>query len=119
MPCHIRQLNKNTLVATLSGVLDQASYTAMQNAARELILKQGPINALIVAEDFEGYGSGVDWGNMDFYGKYADDILKMAVVADKKWETQTFLFTGAGARKTEIKFFAPGQLAIAQAWVTS
>lgn len=114
----IQQLDGHTLAATVSGILDQEGYTAVQNAARELIAKAGKIHAMIILKDFEGFSRGVDWGNMDFYGEHADDILKMAIVGDPKWETQAYVFTGANARATEIKFFPPTQLGLAQAWIT-
>lgn len=117
MPHFVQQLNDTTLAATVTGMLDQATYTAMQDAARQMIHKAGKIKVLILLKDFEGFSRGVDWGNMDFYGEHADDIVRMAIVGDPKWETQAFVFTGANARKTEIKFFPPTQFGLAQAWL--
>jgi hypothetical protein len=117
MPHFIQQLNENTLAVTFVGVLDQVSYTAAQQAAHELILKKGKISALIILKDFGGFSRGVDWGSLDFYGQHADDIVKMAFVGDPKWKVQAAIFTGAGTRKTEIKFFAPAEFGQARTWL--
>lgn len=117
MPHFIQHLNERTLAATFSGVMSQDDRSALEAEARTLIAKVGKIHALIVLKDFEGIGRSVDSGNLDFYVEHADDILRMAIVGDPKWESHAYLFTGAGARKTEIKFFPPAQFGLAQAWL--
>lgn len=117
MPHFIQQLNDTTLAVTFTGLMSQGDRVAFENAARALIAKAGRINALILLKDFEGVGRDVNMGNIDFYAQHADDIEKMAIVADPRWETQAFLFTGSGARSTDIRFFPTAQFGLAQAWL--
>jgi hypothetical protein len=44
-------------------------------------------------------------------------IKKIAIVADKKWESDALTFAGAGFRQGQVRFFPQNQLAQARAWV--
>ena len=119
MPVFVQSLNEHTIAVTISGLLTQADRDAFEAAAREMIGQVGKINALILLKDYEGLSDRVDWGRIEFYADHADDIVKMAIVGDPKWESQASLFTGRGARKTQIRFFPMEQFGVAQQWVVS
>jgi hypothetical protein len=119
MPHAIQQLNDRTLHITVIGEFGRADQAAMQDAARALIATAGRISILIVLQDFSGFERGADWGDMDFYARHADDIVRMAIVGDPKWKDNAEAFTGAGMRATKIEFFAPAALAQAKAWIVS
>lgn len=118
MAVFIHTLNERTIAATFSGLLTQADRDAFEAAAREMIAQVGQINALFLLKDFAGLSDRVDWGRIEFYADHADDIVKMAIVGDPKWESQASLFTGRGARKTQIRFFPLHEFGAAQQWVT-
>ena len=115
----IQQLNDKTLCATISGVMSKEDFAAVQAEARALISQVGKINVLIILREFSGFGRGVDWGNMEFYAQHADDILKMALVGDEKWKQEAEVFTGKGARKTQIEFFPTESFGKAHTWILS
>lgn len=115
----IQQLHDTTLAVTISGVMSGADKAAFESAARAAIAKSGTIRVLIILKDFQGVGTSVDVNNLDFYADHADDIVKMAVVGDPKWKTEALVFTGAGARKTQVRFFETVQFGAAQQWLAA
>lgn len=119
MPVFLQSLNDRTIAATISGLMTQADRDAFEAAARETIARVGQINALFLLKDFAGLSNQVDWGRIEFYADHADDIAKMAIVGDPKWETQASLFTGRGARQTDVRFFPMHEFGSAQQWVVS
>jgi hypothetical protein len=115
---HFNQLlDERTLCTTLGGVLIAADLDAVHEAAKALMKTQGSINMLVILQHFRGFAAGVDWGNLAFYAQYGEQIERMAIVGDQRWEADAFMFTGKGARRTEIEFFPVTELAQAQAWL--
>ena len=105
------------LAVTFSGVLSQADRSSFEDAARRRIAEVGVIDALIVLKDFQGLGADIDPHNLDFYAEHADDIIRMAIVGEPRWETQAHIFTGSGVRKTVVRYFATSQLGAARQWL--
>ena len=105
------------LAVTFSGVLSQADRQAFEDAARRRIAEAGAIDSLIVLKDFQGLGADIDPHNLDFYAAHADDVLRMAIVGDPRWETQAHIFTGSGVRQTVVRYFVTAQLGAARQWL--
>jgi hypothetical protein len=101
----------------IKGVMQLADHQALQAAGKKLIAQGLKPRLLVIAENFQGWEKGVDWGDMDFLMDYGDDIVKMAIVGDAKWKEQVYMFTVKGLRKTVIEYFPPEDLARAEAWV--
>ena len=101
----------------IKGVMQLADQQALQAAAKKLIAQGIKPRLLVIAENFQGWEKGVDWGDMDFLMDYGDDVVKMAIVGDAKWKEQVFMFTAKGLRKTAIEYFSPADQARAEAWV--
>lgn len=101
----------------ISGVLKKAELDAAQAEAREEIVRSGKIKVLLLLEDFQGWEKGADWGDMTFTATYGDQIERIAIVGEAKWETETLMFIGAGFRRTAVKSFAPGEAKQARAWL--
>ena len=117
MPHLIQQPDARTLWVTFEDVLTQADLNAAQTAARDLIAKAGKIRGMIVLQRFRGFAKGVDWGDLAFYASHGDQIERMAIVGDSKWEADVLAMTGKGARVTEIEFFTTDKIAAAHAWL--
>jgi len=75
------------------------------------------IKVLVVLEDFKGWERSADWGDTAFFETHGDQIDKIAIVADAKWEVEMLAFAGAGFRRAPVKFFSANQLALARAWL--
>jgi len=101
----------------ISGLLKKSEMDAAQAAFTEHFKKEKTIRILAILDRFEGWEKGADWGDMSFMFEHGDNIEKMAIVGDPQWETETLIFSGAGYRRTEIKFFPTGQVAEAEAWL--
>ncbi|MCE5230394.1 STAS/SEC14 domain-containing protein [bacterium] len=107
-------------VVRLSGMLRKAEVDAIQWGE---VAKMTPgqadakVNVLVIAEDFAGWHRGDPWGDVRFIAKHGGMIARMAIVADPVWEDQFLMFTGAGFRKTQIKYFTPDRLDEARAWL--
>jgi hypothetical protein len=72
---------------------------------------------LLIAEDFQGWECGVNWGDMAFLETHGDRIDKIAIVAEPQWETGLLMFAGARVRLLSVKFLTVGQATQAQAWL--
>ena len=43
--------------------------------------------------------------------KYSGEIVKIAIVAEPRWEPLALAFSGAGVRRAPVKMFPPNELA--------
>ena len=113
----IQQEEGNLWVVRITGLLKKSEMDAALAAEAR---KWGPgarIKALIIVEDFEGFERGADWGDITFLVKHDHQIDKLAIVADRKWESDMLTFAGAGFRQGQVRFFPQNQLAQARAWL--
>ena len=73
------------------------------------------VKVLVIVEDFKGRERGADWGDMTFFATHGDQIDKIAIVSEPKWESEILAFAGAGFRRAPVKFFPMNQLTLARA----
>ena len=107
----------NLTVLRITGLLRKSEWDAALGAKAR---KWGPatrIKVLVKVENFEGFERGADWGDISFLVKHDQQVEKIAIVADPKWEVETSTFAGAGFRQGQVKFFPGNQLAQARAWL--
>ena len=65
---------------------------------------------LAVLEDFEGWERGADWNDLDFMLSHGDEIAKIAIVGESRWETQALPSPALGfARAGEILLYWPAR----------
>ena len=79
--------------------------------------EHGKVRILVVAENFEGWQRGGNWGDISFQLEHDAEIERMAIVGDRKWEDLTLVFAAKGLRKFPIEYFEPGELSRARAWL--
>jgi hypothetical protein len=106
----------DTLVFRISGKLAQSEFAAAQKDAAEILQKSGTKHMLVLAENFEGWGKG-DWGDLSGQMLMEPHIDRMAIVGDEKWRSLALIFAGKGVRRMPVQYFAPADLAKAQAWL--
>jgi hypothetical protein len=75
------------------------------------------VRLLVLAEAFEGWEPSEEWGDLSFFMEYGDQIEKIAIVADPKWETDMLMFAAAGLRRAPVKFFPAPRVASAREWL--
>ncbi len=109
----------NLRVLRVTGLLKKSELDAVQSAVINQQQGNPHIRLLVIAEDFQGWERGADWGDITFFSTYGDMIEKIAIVAPVRWETDLTTFAMAGLRRAPVKFFSEGQLAQARAWLTT
>jgi hypothetical protein len=107
----------NTHALRISGVLRKSEVDAVQTAAAKMFETVDTVKLLVIAEDFQGWEPGADWGDLSFFLNYGSRIVKIAIVADEKWKDRFLMFFGAGFRKAPVKFFTVDQQAEARTWL--
>jgi len=117
MPTNIQREPNNIYVMHFSGLVKRSEFGAGQSAmAREIDAGAQP-RVLAILENFEGWEKGADWNDLDFQLSHGNEIAKIAIVGEPRWEPQALAFAGAGFRSAPVKFFPPSQLAKARAWL--
>ena len=117
MPAKFEREAGDTYVLKLNGTLLASEFRDAQTQASVPIGAGGKLNILTVLEDFEGFERGADWGEIETLFSHGNQVERIAVVGDPRWERDALAFTGAGLRKAPVKFFPPDQLQQARAWL--
>ncbi len=105
------------ITARVSGKVKKTEVETAQKVVIRIIGSGLKARILLIAEGFNGWEDKGNWGDVSFQMKYDEQIEKIAVVGQKKWEDLVSAFLGKGLRSVEIRFFPPFRLGIARAWV--
>jgi hypothetical protein len=117
MPVQIKYEPNDICVLRISGILKRSEFGAEERAlARHIDTGSNP-RLLVILENFEGWESGADWNDLDFYISHGRKISRIAIVGEPRWEALALAFAGAGVRRTPVKFFPPGELEEARGWL--
>lgn len=109
----------NLYVLRLGGVLNKATVDRIQAiGAQEIARGAKELKVLIILGGFEGWQRGADWGDLDFFARYGNDIARIAAVGEARWRDQTMLFLLDGRRQAEVRYFTPEQESQARTWLT-
>ena len=118
MGATIKQEDNGLWVLRISGALRKEEMDAVQAAGIEGLGPQENASVLvIVEEDFRGWVGDEVWGDMTFFMEHGDRIEKMAIVGDPKWESRMLMFSGAGLRRTPVKYFSRDRIDQAREWL--
>lgn len=116
MSVKIATASDNCLEITISNIFTYKDLETVQSAAKQM-LQSGKVNCLVLAGGFSGWGKEGNWGDMTFMHENDAMIGKIAIVADKKHQTELLMFLGAGLRQAAVKFFPLDQQDHARTWV--
>jgi hypothetical protein len=117
MPATLERETNGLYVFRFSGVVKRSEFGRGQHVLKQEIDSGKQPRILAIAENFEGWESGADWNDLDFQLTHGNEIERIAIVADPKWEVEALAFAGAGFRRAPVKFFPTGQLAAARVWL--
>ena len=117
MPASIQRETNDIYALRLSGTVLRSEIAAVQDKVAVDIDAGTKPRILALLENFEGFERGADWGDLDFLFSHINDIAKIAIVGEPRWERDTLAFAGAGSRKAPVKFFPANQLAAARDWI--
>ena len=118
MGATIRQDSGGIWVVSISGALRKEEMDAIHATGTKGLSPNDNARVLVtVEEDFRGWVGGEVWNDMTFFIEHGDQIAKIAIVGDPKWESRMLMFTAAGLRRAKVKYFAENSLAEAYAWL--
>jgi hypothetical protein len=117
MGATIQQEEGNLRVLRITGLLKKSEFDAALEAEARKWKPTTKVKVLVILEDFKGWERGADWGDITFMVGHDDQIEKMAIVAEPRWESEALIFAGKGFRKAEVKFFPANQVKLARAWL--
>jgi hypothetical protein len=112
------ELEGDVHVLRITGLLRKAELNGVQARA---VADWGPETrgkVLVIATGFDGWDRSDNWDDVTFYANYNRRFDKIAIVADPQWEAQLLMFTGAGIRRTPVRFFPSGQDSQARSWLS-
>jgi hypothetical protein len=119
MSAEIVDASEGVLTIKISGKLRHSELAAAQKTAAETLQKRGGSRLLVLAERFEGWEKGGDWGDLSGQAQLDAQIERLAIVAEKRWEDVALMFAGKGVRHIDIEYFPPTELPKARAWLAS
>lgn len=74
------------LAFTMSGKLHDEDYQHFVPMVEEAIEKHGEVRLLARFHDFHGWDLKALWDDIKFSAKHCNDIERIAMVGDKKWQ---------------------------------
>jgi hypothetical protein len=103
----------------ITGRLSKREFDVVQQQVAGEINTAGHIRLLVVLDGFEGWETGANWSDLNFYIKYGDAVERIAIVGDEAWRSQALMFAAADLRRGPVLFFPPGGDRDATTWLTA
>lgn len=90
---------------TLSGLLAWDEFqTYLAQVESQNAFASGKVRILIHLENFTGWESSDQWGDVSFFFRHDQDIERIAVVGDLRWQDEMQVFLFADYRQAETRF---------------
>jgi len=103
----------------ITGRLSKREFDDVQQQVAGQITAAGHIRLLVVLDGFEGWESGANWNDLNFYIKYGDAVERIAIVGDEAWRSEALMFAAADLRRGPVLFFPPGGDRDATTWLAA
>ena len=103
----------------ITGRLSKREFDDVQRQVAGQITAAGHIRLLVVLVGFEGWESGANWNDMNYYIKYGDAVERIAIVGDEAWRSEALMFAAADLRRGPVLFFPPGGDRDATTWLAA
>jgi SpoIIAA-like len=107
---------EGVLEVRASGKLTKEFYEKFVPAIEAQIEKFGKIRILFSMHDFHGWTAGAMWEDLKFDLKHWNDIERLALVGESKWEKGMATFCRPFT-KAKIRYFDHEQLEEARKWL--
>ena len=117
MPCEIVEKEEGLITIKITGVLKRAELAQAEKVAIEAMGSAQKVKFLILTENFQGWDNRDNWEDVSFQSQYDQQIEKIAIVGEKKWQDLAEAFVGKGLRSMDIRYFAPTEMAMARTWI--
>ncbi|MBD3676117.1 MAG: STAS/SEC14 domain-containing protein [Planctomycetaceae bacterium] len=100
----------------LAGKLSKEAYEEFVPLTEERIKQFGKVRMLVVLQDFHGWDAGALWEDIKFDVKHFNDIERLAIVGESKWEKGMSVFCRPFTT-AKIKYFDKSEIAAAREWL--
>jgi hypothetical protein len=117
MTIQLSEENGGKLLAVhVSGKLVKADYDQFVPEFERLVRQHGKMRVLFDMTDFHGWEASALWEDTKFAIHHFDDIEKIAMVGEKKWQQGMALFCKPFTKAT-VRYFDHFDAAAARKWL--
>ncbi len=117
MSAILEQHPDRLLVLRVGGELKKVELDALQSAFVWKMAGAGMVKLLVLLKNFTGWERSEAWGETDFFFSHRNDIEKIAVVGNPRWDAQVLAFASPGLREGPMKLFPETSESEARAWL--
>jgi hypothetical protein len=110
------KVDGNTMEVCATGKFEKRDYEMFVPAAEKLIKEHGKIRVLFVMQDFHGWTAGAVWEDIKFDLRHFNDIERLAIVGESKWEQGMAVFCRPFTTAS-MKYFDISKLEEARQWI--
>lgn len=117
MPIELREESGGKILDVgLVGILVREDYPPLIGEFRRLVALQGKIRVLLDMSRFHGWDAGGLWEEIKFDLQHLNEMERLAVIGDKKWQHAIAGFAEA-MLPTATRYFEVTDAAQAREWV--
>ncbi len=106
----------NIIWVTVSEKLTDADYTDLTASWEKMIATHGNMRLVFEMENFHGWEPVAAWDDLKFSVTHAQQIERVAMIGDKKWEQWVSKF-GSLLTKAQVKYFNLSERSEAEQWI--
>jgi len=106
------------LEVELTGKLADVDYQHFVPAVERLVKQHGKIRMLVNMHDFHGWTAGALWQDLKFDAKHFNDIERVAMVGETKWQHGMAVFCKPFTAAT-VRYFDRTAIDQAREWLIS
>jgi hypothetical protein len=110
------QIEGKTMEVCATGKFEKSDYELFVPAAEKLINEHGKIRVLFIMHDFHGWTAGAVWEDIKFDLGHFNDIERLAIVGETKWEQGMAIFCRPFTT-AKLKYFDRSKLEEARKWI--
>ena len=96
--------------------LDKADYETFVPMIESQMQKGGPIRLLAELHDFKGWTAGALWEDTKFAAKHFNDIERLAVVGESRWQKGVAVFVKPFT-SADVRYFDMQEIDRAREWI--
>ena len=117
MPIQLNEENGGKVLAVhVDGKLVKADYELFVPEFERLVRQHGKLSMLFDMTGFHGWESGAMWEDIKLGIKHFDDIERLAMVGEKRWQEGMAMFCKPFT-KAAIRYFDHADVAEARKWL--
>ncbi len=105
------------LEVPVTGKLTREDYEHFTPKIEQRIEQHGKVRLLLHMQDFEGWDAGALWEDIKFDVKHFNDVERLAMVGENKWQKGMSAFSKPFTTAT-VRYFDKSELEEARQWIS-